>query len=138
VGIAGKDELAPAGGEAAPAPALPGLNDDRVALRRARYGKGAARAEMSAVVSEAAHLVGVSKASRPLVDDERVVGPGVPMAMYHLQKLVGAVVACVVLDDLLKAHVPRFDVVHRGDHVPGGTAARHQVGRLEQAGDGAA
>ena len=54
------------------------------------------------------------------------------MALHHLNELVGAVVARVVLDGLVEAHVLRLDVVHRGDDVPGGTAAGHQVERLEQ------
>ena len=131
-GVAREDQLAPAHGEAAPAAALSGLYDDGMALRRARDGEGAARAEVLAPVAEAVDFLRVGEAPRRLVDDQRVVGPGVPVAMHHLQELVRAVVARVVLDDLLQPHVSRLDVVHRGDDVPGRAAARHQVERLEQ------
>ena len=55
------------------------------------------------------------------------------MAKHHLHELVGAVVACVVLQMLVVAHVQRFAVVHRRDDVPGGAAASHQVERREHA-----
>src|SRR5262249_50164077 len=45
----------------------------------------------------------------------------------------GAVVARVVVDDLVAAHILRLAVVERGDHVPGGAAVRHQVERGEHA-----
>src|SRR5262245_427814 len=96
VGIAGKDELAPARSEAAPAPALAGLDDGRVALRRARHGEGPARTEMPARVPETAHLAGVGEAARLLVEDERIVGPGIPMAAYDRHELVRAVIAHIV------------------------------------------
>ena len=88
---------------------------------------------MPASMVDAAHLLRISEAPCRFVDDERVVGPGVPVAMHDFQELVGSVVARVVLDGLLQPHVLRLDVVHRGDDVPGGAAARHQIERLEQA-----
>src|SRR5262249_24421719 len=71
--VAGKDEFTPSCGEAASSATLSGLNDNGVALLRARHGEGAARAEMSSSVIKAVHLVGIGKAPGGLVDDERVI-----------------------------------------------------------------
>ena len=87
---------------------------------------------MLSPVVQAMYFVWIGKTSGRLVDDERIVGPGVPVAVHDLHELVGAIVARIVRDGLLQPHVLRLDVVHRGDDVPGGAAARHQVERLEQ------
>ena len=133
--VAREDQLAPARGKAPAAAALPRLDHDRVALGRARYGEGPARAVVLALMIEAPHLVGVGEALRCLVHDQRVVGPRVPMAVHDLHELVGAVIARIVLDRLLEPHVARLHVVHGGHHVPGGAPARHQIECLEQPGD---
>src|SRR4029077_10626083 len=44
-----------------------------------------------------------------------------------VHELVSAVVAQIVGDRLVAAHVLRFAVVERGDDVPGGAAPRHQI-----------
>ena len=55
------------------------------------------------------------------------------MAEHDLHELVGPVVAQVVLDHLLAAHVLGFAVIERGDHVPGRAPLGHQIERGEQA-----
>ena len=67
-------------------------------------------------------LSGCGEEAARLVLDDGVVLPGVPVAEHDLHELVGAVVAQIVLDHLVAAHVLRLAVVERGDHVPGGAA----------------
>ena len=105
-----------------------------MALRRARHGERPARAEPSSLVIQPPHLVGMREQPGLLVDDDRVVVPRVPVAEHDLHELVGAVVACVVLQMLVMPHVERFAVIHRGDDVPCRAAARHQVERGEHTG----
>ena len=64
LGLPDEDQLAPAAGEAAAAAALPGLDHDRMALRRARHGERAARAEVSPSCSSACTLS--ASAKRPV------------------------------------------------------------------------
>ncbi len=98
-----------------------------MALRRARHRERPARAEVAAFVIEAMNLVRFGKKSASLVLDDGVVLPGVPMAEHDLHELVGAVVAQIVGDRLVAAHVLRFAVVERRHHIPGGAAPRHQI-----------
>ena len=104
-----------------------------MALRRARHRERPARAEVAALVIEAMHFLRLGKQARRLVLDDGVVLPGVPMAEHDLHELVGAVVAQVVTDHLVAAHVLRFAVIERGDDVPGRAAVRHQIERGEHA-----
>ena len=128
-----EDHLAPARAESLAAAARTGLDDDRMALRRARHRERPARAEIAAFVIEAVNFLGPCKKSGRLVLDDGVVLPGVPMAEHDLHELVGAVVAQIVGHRLVAAHVLRLAVVERGDDVPGGAAARHQIESGEHA-----
>ena len=49
------------------------------------------------------------------------------MAEHHFHEFVGAVVAEIMIEMRVLPHVVRFAVVDRGDHVPGGAAAGHQI-----------
>ena len=80
-------------------------------------------------------MLRVGEQAGRLVLDDGVVLPGVPMAEHDLHELVGAVVAQVVRDHLVAAHVLGLAVVERGDDVPGGAPLGHQVERGEHAGD---
>ena len=80
---------------------------------------------------EATDFLGVGEEPARLILDDAAVLPGIPMAEHDLHELVGAVVAQVVLDHLVAAHVLGFAVVERGDHVPGRAPLRHQVERGE-------
>ena len=55
------------------------------------------------------------------------------MPEHDLHEFVGAVVAQVVIEHLVAAHVPRFAVVERGDDVPGRAPVSHQIKRGEHA-----
>ena len=57
------------------------------------------------------------------------------MAEHDFHELVGAVVAQIMIEMGVLAHIMRFAVIDRGDHVPGGAAAGHQIERGEAAGD---
>lgn len=57
------------------------------------------------------------------------------MAEHDLHKLVGHVVAQVMLDVADLAHVVGLAVIERGDDVPGRAAADHEIQRRDHAGD---
>ncbi len=106
-----------------------------MALRRARHGERPARGEEAAIVIQPMHLGRIGELPGGLVEDDRVILPRVPVAHHHFQELIGAVVAQVVRRVRRVAHVQRLAVVQRGDDVPGGPPAGHQVERGEHAGD---
>ena len=70
-----------------------------------------------------------------LVDDQRIVVPGVPVAVHHVHELVGAVIAQVVVHSFGAAHVERFAIVERCDDIPGRAAVAHQIQSGEESGD---
>ena len=72
-------------------------------------------------------LAGSAKRPRLLVHDQRAVFPGVPMAEHHFHEFVRPVVAEIVREMGVLAHIVRLAVVQRGDDVPGRPPARHQV-----------
>ena len=78
-------------------------------------------------------LLRLGEQARRLVLHDGVVFPAIPMAEHHLHEFVGAIVAQVMLDHLLAAHVLSFAIVERCDHVPGRTPVGHQIERGEQA-----
>ena len=57
------------------------------------------------------------------------------MAEHDLHELVGAIVAQIVRDHLIAAHVLGLAVIERGDDVPGRAPVGHQIERGEQARD---
>src|SRR5215831_2409690 len=91
----------------APAP----LGDDGAALRRAWHGERPARAEKTTLVIEAMDLLRPGEQACRLVLHDGVVFPAVPMAEHHLHEFVGAIVAQVMLDHLLAAHILSFAIV---------------------------
>ncbi len=82
--------------------------------------------ELSLVI-EPLDLGRIGEAAALLVDDQRAVFPGVPVAEHDLHEFVGAVVAQVMLEMLGAAHIVRFAVIDRGDDVPGGAAMGHEI-----------
>ncbi len=106
-----------------------------MALRRTRHRKRPAGAEVAARVIEAMDLVRFGKKSRRLVLDDGVVLPSVPMAEHDLHEFVGAVIAQIVPEHFVAAHILRFAVVERGHDVPSRATARHQIERREHARD---
>src|SRR5262249_22983688 len=107
----GKDHLAPASGKAPPAPAGAGLNDHRVALRRARDGERPARVEELAPMVEPLDLIWIGVAAGLLIDDDGALVPSIPVSEHDLHELIGPVVAQIVSQVLLPAHVERLAVV---------------------------
>jgi len=81
------------------------------------------------------NLFRVGEQATSLVYDKGAVVPRIPVAEHDFHELVGPVVAQVVRHVGVNAHVQRLAVIDRGDHVPGGSAAAHQVERGEHAGD---
>ena len=98
-------QLGPARGEATAAAALARLDEHRMALRRTRHGERSARAEVFADMIQPPHLVGMREQAGLLVEHDRVVVPGIPVADYDFQEFVGAVVALVVFAMRCMAHV---------------------------------
>ena len=128
----GEHGLGPARGELASPVALPGLHDDRVALRRARDCQGAARSEPLALVVQPVDAVRVGEHALTLVEPYRPVVPAVPQAGDDLHHLVGLVVAPVVLSVDVHAEVLGFGVVKGGDDVPGGAPVGEVIDGREE------
>ena len=133
----GEDHLAPAPGEALAAAAGAGLDDHRVALRRARHGEGPARGEEFALVVEPLHLASDRRSGRVFLS--MMMAPSsqrVPVPEHHLHELVGLVVAQVVV-----AGAPRRPMLRASPSLTEVTTfqaarpLRHQVERGEPAGD---
>jgi len=134
-GLRGReDQFTPAGGESVAAAALAGLHDDGMPLGRARHRERTARVEPFSLVVQAVDLRRICEYAPLLVEDDRIVLPGLPVAGDDLHELVGAIIARVVLEVLLLAEVRRLRVVQRGDDVPRSTPADHEVERREHAG----
>ena len=98
-----------------------------MALLRARHRERSARLEKSSVVIKPLDLARIGESAALLVDEQRAVFPGIPVAEHDFHELVGAVVTQVMFEMLIASHVVRFAVVHGGDHIPGGTAIGHQI-----------
>src|SRR5207302_322810 len=128
-----EDQLAPACSEALAAAALAGLDDNGVALRRAWYGEWSSRAKKTALVIEAMDFLRSGKQARRFVPDNGLVLPRIPMAEHDLHEFVGPVVAKVVLDDLLAAHILGFSVIEGCNDIPCRAPLGHQIERGEKA-----
>ena len=135
VGVDHEDQIAPLRGKAAPPPALPGLDQHRPALGRARHGEGALGIVPAALVIQPLHLGRVGKNPGFAVIDDGVVFPGIPMAEDNFQKFIGAVIAQIMRGVLGAAHIMRLTVVQRGDDIPGHAPAQHMIQRREDPGD---
>src|SRR5439155_425178 len=131
----GEDHLAPSPRKALAAAGCAGLDDDGMALCRARHGERTARLEELALVVEPFHLGRISEAATLLVHDQRTVFPGVPMAEHDFHEFVGTIVAEVMFEMGVLAHVVGLAVIERGDDVPPRASAGHQVEGGEAAGD---
>src|SRR5262249_14189510 len=126
-----EDDFAPLCPEAPAPTALASLDEDGVALRRARHREWPSRAEVAAGIVETMHLAGMGKQARRLILDDGIVLPAVPMPEHDVHELVGAVIALVVRDCLVATHVLGFAVVERRHHVPRRTTVGHQIERPE-------
>ena len=102
-----------------------------MSLRRTRHGEGTPRGQEFSAIFHAVHFVGMGEQAGVLVHDQRIVLPAVPAAVDDFHELVGAVVAQVVREMHLAAHVLRLAVVDRSHYVPCGATAQHVVHRLE-------
>ena len=131
----GEDHLAPAPGKTLAAAAGAGLDDDGMALLRARHRERPARLVELAAMIEALDLGRIGEPAALLVDQERAVFPAIPVAEHDFHEFVGAIVAEIVIEMGVFAHVVGFAVIDRCHHVPGGAAAGHQIQRGEAAGD---
>ncbi len=100
-----KDQLAPASREIATPVALSGLNDHGIALRGSRHGERPLRLIPLPLVVQPRHFIGIGKVALGSVEDEGIIFPCVPQAIGHFEKLVGYVVAGIVL------HMPLQPIV---------------------------
>src|SRR6202158_6052785 len=112
-----------------------GLDDDGMALLRARDRARPARLEECPFVIEAIDLGRIGEPAAFLVDQERTVLPGIPVAEHHFHEFIGAVVAEIMIEMRVLSHVVGFAVVDGGNDIPGGAAAGHQIESGEAAGD---
>ena len=104
-------------------------------LLRARHRERPARLEELPVVIEALDLARIGKSAAGLVDQQRTVFPGIPMAKHHFHEFVGTVVTEIMIEMRVLSHVMGFAVIDRRDHIPGGAASGHQIEGGEPAGD---
>src|SRR5262249_50408452 len=127
----GEDHFAPPTGKALAAAGRAGLDDDGMALAGTRHGERSARLEELPLVIQPLHLCRI-RAPPPLrAHDDRAISRGLPMAEHPPHELAGAVVAEVMLEMGVLAHVERLAVVERGDDVPCRAPASHEVEGLE-------
>src|SRR5262249_17488173 len=107
----GEDHLAPSPRKTLAAAACASLDDNGMALLGARHREWPARFVVFTLVIEALHFGRISEAPALLVHDERAVFPGVPMAEHDLHELVGAVVAIIMFEMGVLAHVEGLAVI---------------------------
>ena len=81
------------------------------------------------------HPVGIEKDAIFDVSDERVVGPAVPQAGYHVIELPGLAVSFGMFDMLFEAEIEGRLGIGCGDEIPAGTAIADMVQRGELSGD---
>jgi hypothetical protein len=79
-----------------------------------------------------AHLGRISELAGCLVEHQRIVIPAVPKFAHRLQEFIGAVVARVMFQMLVKAEVARLGMIQRGHHVPGDTSGGQLIQCREQ------
>src|SRR5262249_37572527 len=130
-----EQQFAPPGREGFAATALAGLNDDRTPLRRPGNGKRAARRKELALVIEPVNLRRIREDSIFAIEENGVLVPAVPVYEYHFHKLIGAVVAQIVLEVLRCAKIRSLRVVQGGHDIPGHASVQKQVERRKDARD---
>ena len=79
-------------------------------------------------------LVPVAETPARLVDDQRVILPGIPVAEHDFDEFIGAIIPRVMRHHLGMAHIRRLAVVQGGDEVPRCPPLAHQIEGLEDAG----
>src|SRR5262245_43345448 len=113
---------------------LSSLDDDRQLLRGRQGGKRTAYVEVFSAKIESMHLIGIDKNAALAVEDERIALDAVPERACHLQVLLRAPVALVVIHQDIEAPIRRLALVGRRDRVPGDAAAGQVVERVEHRG----
>src|SRR6202035_4074148 len=101
----GEDDFAPSARETLAAAGGTRLDDDGMALAGAWHRERPTRLEELALVIEAFYLGRGGGAAAVLVDQQRAVLPAVPMAEHHFHESVCAVVAEVVIEMGVLAHI---------------------------------
>ena len=117
------------GGELPAAPALPGLDDYRLALGTAGHGQWTARAEPLSLVVQSVDSGTVGKNALLPVQQQGIIFPGVPQSEDNLHQFIRLVVAGIVVQVLGQPEILGFGVVERSHHVPSDASAGHPVQR---------
>ena len=138
IGGAGEHDLRRARSQLQSGVGRAGLDDHRLALRRARDVERAVDLEELAFVMDGMLGLGLEVEAAAAVAHEGVVVPRIPQLVHHVDELAGLLVALGVGRQHGMAEVARGVVVGRGDDVPGrasggdvverGELARHVVG----------
>ena len=110
------------------------LDDDRVPLRAARDVHRPLDLKEPALVVERPDLAVINIDRAGLVRDQRPVLPAIPQPAHDIDKLVGALIAQLMVHLVFEAEVERRLRARAGDDVPGGAALADVVDRGEQAG----
>ena len=132
--MAAEDGVGRRRGELAPAVAVAGLQDHRVALRAARHGEVAADVELLAVVLERPGRTRAHELPGRRVGDDLVLGPRVPQLPGGADELAGPHVAVGVVEEAAAPEVLAGERVRRRDDVPRRPPARQVVERGQLAG----
>jgi hypothetical protein len=119
------------GGEIHSRSRLSRLDDDRPLLRGRQGGKRAAYVEVFSAKVEPMHLVRIDENATLAVEHERIALDAVPEQARHLQVLLRAPVALVMIHQLVEAPIRRLALVGRRHRVPGDAAAGQVVERVE-------
>src|SRR5262245_65664700 len=101
------------GGEIHSRSRLSRLDDDGPLLRGRQGGKRAAHVEVLSAKIEPMHLVGIDENAALAVEDERIALDAVPERARHLQVLLRAMVALVVIYQSVEAPIRRLALVGR-------------------------
>ena len=72
-------------------------------------------------------LAGIGENTTLTILDDGVITPGIPMRQHHFQEFISAVVAQIMFQMIIRAHIMRFTIIQRCHHIPGRAPAQHVI-----------
>lgn len=81
------------------------------------------------------HLGGIGEDAAITIAQDGVRFPSVPVAVDDLHEFVGAIIAQVMIQVLIRTEIRRLGIIERGHDVPGHPTAQHQIHGREEARD---
>ena len=114
---------------------LPGLDDHGAALGGRQRRQRSAHVVIAAAEVQHVHLLRIGKHAALAIEHDRVGLDAVPQRPHDLEMLLRALIAGIVLDQLVVTPVRRLVLRARGDRIPGNAPAGDVIERVEQARD---